>query len=193
MARQLDPTKIQRINEATIHLIVNKGYGNASIAQIARMAGVSDGYLYRFHKSKEDMVNSLIYEKINFLIEKIKNRLNEKVSISTLIRNIVEEIFLIAEKNVESLKFIYVLLHDYNFKIKYEQRLQIKNIIITILNRGQLSKEISPEITIEEAFYITIEYPLAFINMRLKNFFGIEKWTKKDQEKVIDFCIKRLK
>ncbi len=72
MARQLDTSKMERINEAAMQLIVDKGYGNASISQIAKMAGVADGYLYRFHKSKEDMVNALLYEKIGSLIEEME-------------------------------------------------------------------------------------------------------------------------
>ena len=50
MARIIDDGKIQRIREATIALVVQNGYGGASISSIARRAGVAEGYLYRFYK-----------------------------------------------------------------------------------------------------------------------------------------------
>ncbi len=193
MARQLDTQKIKRINESAMKLIVKKGYGNASIAEIARTAGVADGYLYRFHKSKEDMVNALLADKITFLIDKMKMLLQTETSITELVKTLIEEIFAAARENPVSIKFLYVLMHDYNFQISDNQRLDIKNIIVAALERGHRLKEVNKNITVEEVFYLVIEYPIVFINLRLKNFFGHNDWNQKDQQRVIDFCIKGLK
>ena len=51
MARQIDETKMHRIKEAAVQLVVENGYGGASILMIARKAGVAEGYLYRFYAS----------------------------------------------------------------------------------------------------------------------------------------------
>ncbi len=193
MARQLDKTKMERINEVTMQLIVKKGYGNASIAEIARTAGVADGYLYRFHKSKEDMVNSLLADKIGFLIEKMEILLQKESSVTGLVEILIKEIFLIAKQKPESIKFLYVLMHDYNFQVSDEQRLHIKDIIVSALERGRKQQEVSEDIGVEEVFYLVIEYPIVFINFRLKNFFGTNHWDENDQQRVIDFCIKGLK
>ncbi len=193
MARQLDTSKMERINEAAMQLIVKKGYGNASIAEIAKTAGVADGYLYRFHKSKEDMVNALLAEKIGFLIEKMKVLLQTESSITALVKTLIKEIFTVAEQKVESIKFLYVLMHDYNFQVSDEQRLLIKNIILSALERGRMQKEVGEHITVEEVFYLVIEYPIVFINLRLKKFFGYDHWDINDQQRVIDFCVKGLK
>ncbi len=193
MARQLDTGKMERINEAAMHLIVRKGYGNASIAQIAKRAGVADGYLYRFHKSKEDMVNALLSDKIGFLIDKMEILLGSETNIDSLLKTLIGEIFAMADEDEESIKFLYVLMHDYNFQVKLEQRQHIKNIILAALERGQASGVVGKDITVEEVFYLTIEYPIAFINFRLKNFFGHSGWNKDDEKRVIDFCIKGLK
>ncbi len=193
MARQLDTSKMESINRAAIQLIVKKGYGNASIAEIARMAGAAEGYLYRFHKSKQDMINALLYSKIGFLIDKMESLLQTESNIASLIKTLIKEIFLMAEKDTVSIQFLYVLMHDYNFQISDEQRLQIKSIISSVLERGYLSKEISHKTTYEEVFYLAIEYPIVFINLRLKNFFGHNQWNEADQNRVIEFCIKGLK
>ncbi len=84
-------------------------------------------------------------------------------------------------------------MHDYNFQVSEEQRLIIKDIIVSALERGRQQKEVSEETTVEEVFYLVIEYPIVFINFRLKTFFGHKGWDKNDQQRVIDFCIKGLK
>ncbi len=193
MARQLDTSKMERINEAAMQLIVKKGYGNASIAEIAKTAGVADGYLYRFHKSKEDMINALLSDKIGFLIDKMKVLLQDETSVITLVEMLIKEIFVIAEQKPESIKFLYVLMHDYNFQVSDEQRLLIKNIILSALERGRMQKEVNENITVEEVFYLVVEYPIVFINLRMKKFFGDSDWDANDQQRVIDFCIKGLK
>ncbi|PIF05335.1 MAG: hypothetical protein CSA36_07380 [Draconibacterium sp.] len=193
MARQLDTGKMERINEAAMELIVEKGYGNASIAKIAKKAGVADGYLYRFHKSKEDMVNALLSDKITFLIDKMKMLLQAETSITELVKTLIKEIFTVAEEKPESIKFLYVLMHDYNFQIAVEQRLIIKDIIVSALERGREQQEVGKDTTVEEVFYLAVEYPIVFINLRLKNFFGHKGWDKHDQQRVVDFCIKGLK
>ncbi len=193
MARQLDTSKMERINEAAMQLIVDKGYGNASISQIAKMAGVADGYLYRFHKSKEDMVNALLYEKIGSLIEEMERLAHSNTSIKSMFTTLIETIFDKATQDKNTVRFLYVLMHDYNFQVNPDQRLQIKHIIDLVIKKGQETKEISPETTHEEVFYLTIIYPIVFINLRLKNFFGLANWNASDRQRVINFCIKSLK
>jgi len=54
MPRLVDETKMHRIKDAAIELIVKNGYGGASISSIAKKAGVAEGYLYRYYNGKQD-------------------------------------------------------------------------------------------------------------------------------------------
>jgi TetR/AcrR family transcriptional regulator, repressor of fatR-cypB operon len=193
MARIIDEGKIQRIREATIELVVQNGYGGAAISSIARRAGVAEGYLYRFYKSKQELVTELLYTKVAQIIEKLEFLLNSCTSIKEVIYQLIGELFKMASDSPEEIKFIHVLMHDYNFQVSDEQRQHIKSlcerVIIIGIKNGELNKNISPE----EAYGIVIIYPIEFINLRMKGFFGSTSWTSEDQKRVAEFSINALK
>jgi len=193
MARIIDEGKIQRIREATIALVVENGYGGASISSIARRAGVAEGYLYRFYTSKQELVTELLYTKVAQLIEKLEFLLNSCTRIDEVINELIGELFKMATDSPEEIKFIHVLMHDYNFQVSEEQRQHIKSLCERVINigieNGELSKHISPE----EAYGIVVIYPIEFINLRMKGFFGNTTWTTEDQNRVAEFSINALK
>ena len=193
MARLIDEGKIQRIREATIALVVQNGYGGASISSIARRAGVAEGYLYRFYTSKQELVTELLYTKVAQLIEKLEFLLNSCTRIDEVINELIGELFKMASDSPEEIKFIHVLMHDYNFQVSEEQRQHIKSLCERVINigieNGELSKYISPE----EAYGIVVIYPIEFINLRMKGFFGNTTWTTEDQNRVAEFSINALK
>ncbi|MEA3316928.1 MAG: TetR/AcrR family transcriptional regulator [Bacteroidota bacterium] len=193
MPRIVDETKMQRIKDATIELVVEKNYGGASISAIAKKAGVAEGYLYRYYSSKHDLILDLLYSRINFLIERLESLLDTCTDIKTIIKQLYERIFEIAEENPIHIKFIHVLMHNYNFIISDKQRTKIYELTTRVIKLGVKKNEINPNITEEEIFLITISYPLEFINMKLKNFFGDDKWTNSDVERLTNFCINALK
>lgn len=44
---------------ATLHLVNNRGFHDASMAKIAKLAGVAPGTIYLYFKSKQDLINKL--------------------------------------------------------------------------------------------------------------------------------------
>jgi AcrR family transcriptional regulator len=193
MARLVDETKMERINEAAISLIVERGYGGASISAIAKKAEVADGYLYRFHKSKLDLANQLLYSQISVLIEKMEQLLKASGSIKSVINGFIEALFESAKQNPIDIKYMYVLMHDYTFQISDSQRAVIIEIVQRLLTLGQKTKEIGQDIDEEEMYNICITYPIVFLNQRFKNFFGKSTINESDKQKVIEFALKALK
>jgi len=193
MARLIDEGKIQRIREATIALVVQNGYGGASISSIARRAGVAEGYLYRFYASKQELVTELLYTKVAKLIEKLEFLLNSCTRIKEVINELIGELFKMASDSPEEIKFIHVLMHDYNFQVSEEQRLQIKSLCERVIRIGIENGEVSRNISPEEAYGIVVIYPIEFINLRMKGFFGITTWTTEDQNRVAEFSINAIK
>jgi len=188
MARTIDDTKIERIKEATISLVVKNGYGHAAISEIARTAGVAEGYLYRHYKSKAELVEDLLYQNINLLADNIENQLETKNSIREIFENITRTLFAIAEKNPEQIKFIYVLMNDYNFKIQDIQRERIFELCRKVKERGLVINEMRADITEEEIYLIGVSYPIQFINMRLKNFFNQSQLGEDEIQRVMQIC-----
>lgn len=105
---------------------------------------------------------------------------------------LIKEFFTMGIERPTDVKFLYVLMHDYNFQVDVEQRKIIKQIILQLLEKGKESGEISDLVHEEEVFNMVITYPIVFINLRLKNFFGNSTWNTEDQSRIVEFCTKAL-
>lgn len=193
MPRLVDETKMDRIKNAAIELVVEKGYGGASISSIARKAGVAEGYLYRDYTGKQDLIEDLLYSRINILIEKLESLIDTCSETHEIIQLLYQKIFNIAIEYPDHIKFIHVLMHDYNFQISAEQRKKIKELSSKVLLKGIENKEINAEINEEDIYLMAVVYPIEFINMRMKKFFGMNTWTKTDLSRLTNFCINTLK
>lgn len=193
MARIIDEGKIERIREAAIELVVQNGYGGASISSIAHRAGVAEGYLYRFYSSKYELVSELLYSKIAHVIEKLEFLLNSCTSTKEVISQLIAELFKMATDSPEEIKLIHVLMHDYNFQVSDEQRRHIKSLCEKVIQIGIENGEVSGIISPEEAFGMVVIYPIEFINLRIKGFFGSNSWTNEEQKRVSEFSINALR
>jgi len=191
--RLVDENRIEKVEMACVELMVQNGYGGASVAQMAKRAGVSKGYLYRFYKNKEDLVQSLLTRHINLILDHINTSLDQNCSLTEVITFLVHYLFKLGEENPEKAKFIYVLIHDYNFQFEKEQQEAIKQTIKRIYTTGIAQKSISETCREEEIFTILVIYPLDFMNLRFKNTFGLSHWQQEDIDRVISFCINTLK
>lgn len=60
--RRKDDEKAQRIKDAVIRVVLEEGFGDASISKIARCAGVSQATVYIYYESKESMLRSIYTE-----------------------------------------------------------------------------------------------------------------------------------
>lgn len=60
--RRKDDEKAQRIKEAVIRVVLEEGFGDASISKIAKCAGVSQATVYIYHESKESMLRNIYME-----------------------------------------------------------------------------------------------------------------------------------
>lgn len=193
MARIIDGSKLARIHAATLELVVEKGYGGASISAIAKKAGVAEGYLYRFYSSKQDLVTSLLRTNINHLIVRLNEFLGLHQNIIKVIELLIGELFLLAETVQDEIRFIHVLMHEYNFQISASQREEIKILCEKIIAIGIRPGDLNPDLTVEEVYSMVIIYPIEFINLRIKGSFGNYGWTETEKLKVVDFCLNSLK
>ncbi|MDP4184250.1 MAG: TetR/AcrR family transcriptional regulator [Bacteroidota bacterium] len=193
MARIIDISKMERVKETAIQMVVEKGYGGASIATIAKKAGVAEGYLYRFYKGKEELVVDLLCNKVNEIADELELLLQRCNRVADVVSLLVKKIFQIAENNPDHIKFLYVLMHDYNFKIGDRERERIFKLCREIKNIGSNSGEIGEFITEEDIYMLVNIFPIQFINLRIKNFFGNKSWDNTDKEHIIEIIIKTLK
>ncbi|PID88287.1 MAG: hypothetical protein CSB06_00895 [Bacteroidia bacterium] len=192
MARLTDHTKLESVKQSAMQLIVQKGYGGASISSIARNAKVAEGYLYRFFKSKEELVSCLLNNRLEDIINRVEGSLQESNSLKELVSFIVQGIFKIATNSITDIKFVYVMMNDYNFRVHADLQQRIIELLEEAKKRGDYLKQLDTDTGIEELFLFTVVYPIQFINLRLKNFLGTKGWKESDIKNVIRICNKTL-
>lgn len=59
MARVKDPAKIDRLFEAALRHVLETGYAELKMAEVAREAGVATGTIYTYFDGKADLINQL--------------------------------------------------------------------------------------------------------------------------------------
>lgn len=193
MARIIDDNKLERIKNATIEMVVANGYGGASISKIAKNAGVAEGYLYRFYAGKNELVNDLLYANVNELADSLENLLENHRSVWDIFNMMIVKLLDLAKNQPDKIKFLYVLMHDYNFNMVDDQRERIFNLCLRIKENGIKSKELKEDVTEEEIYLMGVTFPIQFINLRLKNFFKQSQLTEKETEQILNICINSLK
>jgi len=88
-----------RLIESAITIFSKKWYSSASIAEICRAAGVSNGIYYHYFENKEDIFNIILELTINKLTQSLKQIKGEDVL--SKIRNMVLIIYEFANQNKE--------------------------------------------------------------------------------------------
>ena len=79
--------KRARIVNAAVDIFAEKGFRTARVADIARLAGVADGTIYLYFKSKEEILISIFEEKMDLLLTGLRLTLSEAtVSSDKIIR-----------------------------------------------------------------------------------------------------------
>ena len=133
-----DITK-NRIIECAKREFLSKGFENAQVAEIAKLAKVTTGAVYRHFKNKEALFFTLIKEEYNYTIDVIsdveKRSEHQTIKIGSDLVNdeaIIENLFL------ETMVFVdYMYDHFDNFKLIFacSKGSQVENFIEDITER----------------------------------------------------------
>lgn len=181
MARKIDDEKIERIKAATMKTIVDYGIESATIAMIAKNAGVSGGYLYRTYKGKQDLINELYYDKVQLLNKELEFLLAlNQTSIEPLIKSFIQNRIVYFINEPIASKFFYQLLHNENFTISEELKIRSIELMDSIKKIGVQSGEISENITLYQLHYHLFVYAVDYINFKRKNIFGLQESNSED-------------
>jgi TetR/AcrR family fatty acid metabolism transcriptional regulator len=91
--------KRARIVDAAVHVFAEHGFFNATIAQIAREAGVADGTIYLYFKSKDELLFRLFDEKMSALLEEAKGQLAKEPDAPSRLTRFIHLHFALVEKS----------------------------------------------------------------------------------------------
>jgi TetR/AcrR family transcriptional regulator, fatty acid metabolism regulator protein len=88
-----DKPKYKQIVDAAVVVIAENGYHQAQVSKIAKEAGVADGTIYLYFKNKEDILISLLQEKMANLVHNVEELLNEDISTSEKLLKLIDNHF----------------------------------------------------------------------------------------------------
>jgi AcrR family transcriptional regulator len=137
------PTTEEQILEAAEQVFLNKGFRNSKISDIAELAGVNNALINYYFRSKENLFNKVLHNKIELLAKSIIYVVDQELSFEKMIENLVGAQFDFFKENESLPRFILSeILPD-------ESRINTfrNNLIPVILHAGtQLDKRLQKEV-----------------------------------------------
>ena len=151
---KMPPGKKKTI-EAAIKLFAKQGYNGTSTLQIAKVAGVSQATVFKYFKTKEDLLYSITLPVLPKLYLVFLGRVQNANSLQELIRYIVRDRFEFLEENSNTVKIIYseILTNENLKKQVIESTLEIFDefdIKETLYNYKKINPEINENLTTAE-------------------------------------------
>lgn len=193
MSKHIDATKIEKIQEAAISVVSRNGVANASVALIAKEAGVSAGYLYRHYISKEELFNDLLDKILNRINDHIASLLEEIARMEDAVQALIRFIFGIAEKQPDHIRFCLNLQNDVSSPISQQVVDRLKKLCQAVLKQGQKSKFFAPSITAEDLYIIILCVPLQYMGVRLRGVFGPLECSDSEIGHISNICLSAIK
>lgn len=151
LARDLQKQdKRARILDASVKVFAGHGFFNATIAQIAREAGVADGTIYLYFKSKDELLFRLFDEKMSQLLEQARAQIAEEPDAPSRLTRFIHFHFALVEKSPELASVLIVELRQSAQLLKQLEKAKLSaylELIAEIVRHGQAKSEFIPGIS----------------------------------------------
>jgi TetR/AcrR family fatty acid metabolism transcriptional regulator len=162
--------KRARILDAAIKVFAERGFHIATVAEIARAAGVADGTIYLYFKSKDDLLLRLFDEKMTELIEEARTGLAAEKSAPAKLRRFIQLHLALVERNPDLAAVLIVELRQSAQFLKAADRNKLAayvDLIAEVVRAGQESGElldiVSPATAKRAIFGALDELALGFL------------------------------
>src|SRR5256885_12542768 len=97
--RSATSDKRTRIMDAAIKVFAEHGFHTATVAEIARAAGVADGTIYLYFKGKDDLLLRLFDEKMTALLAEARNELARERTAPARLSRFIQLHLALVERN----------------------------------------------------------------------------------------------
>lgn len=174
-----EPTKIELIKQSAIKLMSEHGITATSVSQIAKDAKVSDGYLYRHYKSKEELVESMMYDILSMVNTQIENLMEDSETIDVLVYKFNDYVYQKAIDEPHVIKFIIMLQNDFSYII-HKNLCDEVNKLCTKIAYSKKYDTISKELTIEDIYIAVIALPFQYYSIIHREIFEVDYFKNKE-------------
>jgi TetR/AcrR family fatty acid metabolism transcriptional regulator len=168
--------KRERILDAAVRVFAQEGFYNAKVSQIAHAAGVADGTIYLYFKSKDDLLISLFEDRMERVNQNLRDALASSRSAVDRLRAIVRLHLDLVERNRHMAEVITVELRQSSKFVKEYKNPKFAEFLRLIGGAiadgqaaGELRKDLDPHILARALFGALDEIALAWLVKGPKN------------------------
>lgn len=128
------PTSKTKVMIAALHLFANNGFHATTTAQIAKKAGVSEGTIYKYFDSKEDLLRNILTPGIIELCKGFFIEFDRYDTLDELVDFIIKDRLTFAENNFELVKLLFqeLLLNPFDLSLSQEELINPELIIMSV-------------------------------------------------------------
>jgi TetR/AcrR family fatty acid metabolism transcriptional regulator len=151
--------KRARILDAAIKVFAERGFHTATVAEIARAAGVADGTIYLYFKGKDDLLLRLFDEKMTALLAESRSELAKERTAPARLSRFIQLHLALVERNPDLASVLIVELRQSAQFIKAADRAKLAAYVDLIAEvvrdgqeKGELVDGISPA-TVKRAIF----------------------------------------
>ncbi len=162
--------KRERILDAAVRVFAQEGFYNAKVSQIAHAAGVADGTIYLYFKSKDDLLISLFEDRMERVNQNLRDALASSPSAVDRLRAIVRLHLDLVEKNRHMAEVITVELRQSSKFVKEYKNPKFAEFLRLIGGAiadgqaaGELRKDLDPHVISRALFGALDEIALAWL------------------------------
>lgn len=158
-ARARSGDKRDRILDAAVRVFAKDGFHATKVSDIARAAGVADGTIYLYFKSKEELLVSLFEDRVERLLRYLGSELEKIDSVPQKYRRIVELQLGIFQDERELAEVVTIILRESTKLIKefaapkfMEYLDAIAKVVAEGQARGDFRSDVSPHLVARATF-----------------------------------------
>src|SRR3954470_9591304 len=162
--------KRDRILEAAIKVFAAEGFYNAKVSQIAQAAGVADGTIYLYFKSKDDLLIQLFEDRMERVNATLREALASEESSAARLKRVVRLHLELVEANRDMAEVISVELRQSSKFIREYANPKFAEFLRTIASavvegqrKGELRADIDPYIFARALFGALDEIAVAWL------------------------------
>lgn len=194
MARIADPEKMDSIKSAVMECVIDYGYAGVSTALICEKAGVSPGYLYRYYKSKEELVQELVDLEMETIINYFTAYIDSSSTLYEASYKTVKKLFLRANEEPMTARFASAVVMD--LKMPAEEKNNNFRTVLELAEKciklGEKTGETNPDITPLEVLVVSFTIPFRYLSFSLE----LDKnkiFTEDEIKRIAQICINAMK
>ena len=151
--------KRARIMDAAIKVFAERGFHTATVAEIARAAGVADGTIYLYFKGKDDLLLRVFDEKMTELLAEAKAAIAGEATAPGKLSRFIQLHLALVERNPDLASVLIVELRQSAQFLKAADRAKLASYVDLIAEvvrggqeRGEITQAISPA-TVKRAIF----------------------------------------